>query len=71
MSEKKEVHIEYMGNNLYVLTDINGEMHLLYEVVKCKDCKYWAEDKHICEEENGMLICDPDDFCSRGVRKDG
>ena len=41
------------------------------DIIRCKDCKYWAEDKHICGEENGMLICDPDDFCSGGERKDG
>lgn len=47
------------------------------EVVRCRDCRHYAFDNsdhewrepHSCQ----LFICDvmmPDDFCSRGVRRD-
>ena len=43
------------------------------EVIRCKDCEYWKEDvphNAYCEfmKLHGF---EPDDFCSRGERKDG
>ena len=44
------------------------------EVVRCKDCKYWVEEKELgmfCGCWGGMLTsCKQDDFCSCGERKD-
>lgn len=45
------------------------------EVVKCKDCKYWAEINEFEESEccHSMGLCDvaqPGDFCSYGERRD-
>lgn len=55
------------------------------EVIRCKDCKYWAEltflvpPKHHCGRllqqykgisERVSFETDADDFCSRGERKD-
>ena len=42
------------------------------EIVRCKDCKFWKEDvphNAYCEimKIHGF---EPDDFCSRGERKD-
>ena len=49
------------------------------EVVRCKDCKYWAENKHGCEcsyhsqkesEDYPAFAVEmlPNDFCSYGER---
>jgi hypothetical protein len=44
------------------------------EVVRCRDCKYWVEEKELgmfCGCWGGMLTsCKQDDFCSYGERKD-
>lgn len=45
------------------------------EVVRCKDCKHYmlwedSEDKRTCSKSIGLMISDPDDFCSYGERKD-
>lgn len=46
-------------------------------VVRCKDCKYWIREKAeagaagtYCGEIDGMIKPGPDDFCSRGRRKE-
>lgn len=43
-------------------------------VVRCKDCKYYGashiKDGCVCFLDAGMCDAEPDDFCSRGVRKD-
>ena len=36
------------------------------EVVRCKDCKYYRE----CGCQRAFVYPEPDDFCSRGERKD-
>lgn len=42
------------------------------EVVRCKDCKFLMFSDFYGECSNGhMCIVSPDDFCSRGIRKDG
>ena len=45
------------------------------EVVRCKDCKYWTEEKGLgmfCAHWVGMLTTTaPDDFCSYGERREG
>ena len=42
------------------------------EVVRCKDCKFFMFSDFYGECSNGhMCIVSPDDFCSRGIRKDG
>ena len=43
-------------------------------VVRCKDCKYYmlwedSEDKRTCSKSIGLMISDPDDFCSYGERR--
>ena len=45
------------------------------EVVRCKDCKHYmlwedSEYKRTCSKSIGLMISDPDDFCSYGERKD-
>lgn len=46
-------------------------------LVRCKDCKYWIREKAeaeaagtYCGEIDGMIKPGPDDFCSRGRRKE-
>ena len=43
------------------------------EIVKCRDCKHFKYIKQIkkrfCMLDEGMCEAEPDDFCSRGVRK--
>jgi hypothetical protein len=43
-------------------------------VVRCKDCKHYmlwedSEDKRTCAKSIGLMISDPDDFCSYGERR--
>lgn len=46
------------------------------EVVRCKDCKhykqneYCPDDEMVCKRWAVWLYIDPDDFCSRGERKE-
>ena len=42
------------------------------EVVRCKDCRYWDEDRRCNGKENGLVMeyTREDDFCSYGERKD-
>lgn len=44
------------------------------DIVRCKDCKYlhttFWKDTQICERHAYEIIMKPDDFCSRGERKD-
>ena len=51
------------------------------EIIKCRDCKYYAHDdfgtgeKYWCTHfvntnTDGLLMVCEDDFCSFGVRKD-
>lgn len=54
----------------------NCENHIsddVVEVVRCKDCKYWTEEKDLgmfCSHW-GSMLAEPqaDDFCSYGERK--
>lgn len=43
------------------------------EVVRCKDCKHYmlwedSSDQKTCAKAIGLMISDPDDFCSYGER---
>jgi len=46
------------------------------EVVRCKDCKHFAEEmigddlEYICESVSGMLNPVPDFYCSYGERRE-
>ena len=44
-------------------------------IVRCKDCKYWAENKTTKGSYRNCIfsktMMNADDFCSRGERKDG
>lgn len=44
------------------------------EVVRCKDCAYFSEEKMLCEHEGNMVLnigktAYPNDFCSCGERR--
>ncbi len=43
------------------------------EVVRCKDCKYWDEDRRCNGRKNGLVMeyTWDDDFCSYGERREG
>jgi hypothetical protein len=50
------------------------------EVVRCKDCRYYTDAKFNVFSENDMVCAyavdfhyyrEPDDYCSKGVRKGG
>ena len=57
--------------------EILSEVHFMpaadvAEVVSCKDCKYLMFSDFYGECSKGYFgIVTPDDFCSRGERKDG
>ena len=48
----------------------------MVKVVRCKDCRYYAESDfngeilHGCEANGGLLDCTPNSFCSYGERKE-
>lgn len=41
-------------------------------VIRCRDCKYWDDDRRCNGIENGLMreYTKPDDYCSYGERKD-
>ena len=43
-----------------------------HEVIRCKDCKHYTKEGHVhCWNVRGMHFpVEPDDFCSRGKRKE-
>ena len=45
------------------------------EVVRCKDCKHYmlwedSDDKKTCAKSIGLMVSDPDDFCSYGEKRE-
>ena len=56
-----------------VLELLDGDSVDAVEVVRCKDCKHWAqlESGGFCDNPEGLLCFDkPNDFCCYGERKD-
>lgn len=54
-----------IGND-YQWSDNHGEL------VRCKDCKEWDEEKHWCNIRDSYgWDYKPNDYCSYGVRKAG
>ena len=50
-----------------------GEKADVVNVVRCKDCVYWENGKDYtpyCNEPNGLIEPNADDFCSYGERKE-
>ena len=41
------------------------------EVVRCKDCKHNKGSKHNIDCEEAYWVTYPEDYCSKGERKDG
>ena len=39
------------------------------ELVRCKDCKHWDADEHVCNIKIGWFSCDADWFCADGDRR--
>lgn len=46
---------------------VNDERDLV-AVVRCEDCRHFDRSLAICEF-HGDLVC-PDDYCSRGIKKE-
>lgn len=46
--------------------------HGVGELVRCRDCKWYdaLDNTRVWECPVGLLDCMPDDYCSRGVRKE-
>lgn len=42
------------------------------KIIRCKDCKYLRLTGMIwrCQNRSVMMLCEMDDFCSRGERKE-
>ena len=62
---KKHIDVEDIANTPTVVA---------VEVVRCKDCKHYmlwedSEDKCTCAKSIGLMVSDPDDFCSYGERR--
>ena len=36
-------------------------------LVRCKDCRFWNLDALQCDKENGLIMAEPYDFCSRSA----
>ena len=56
---------------------ILNKHHALVSIVRCEDCEFYKQneqfDDGICEfhsTEKRELVCDPDDFCSGGRRRE-
>ena len=39
------------------------------KIVRCKDCKYWDSEVHICNIKVGRFACGADWFCADGKRR--
>ena len=59
--------------------DDDGDAVDIVEVVRCKDCKHWSYISGLDKEPHCTVFCglnskayptDPDDYCSKGERKD-
>jgi hypothetical protein len=66
---------KYPDHQTLMFYEIIDKLDSLPEVVRCKDCKHYmlwedSEDKRTCSKSIGLMISDPDDFCSYGERKD-
>lgn len=75
IAEYDRVHIDEPGKARKLMEDaptINA-----VKVIRCRDCKYFGVYKYsgnmYCTNNNGYGFPNqkPDDFCSRGERKDG
>ena len=63
----------YIGyNNGLVMAQAIVLKRDIVEVVRCKDCKYYADYGRVwdCKKYEGMNFPNEDDFCSYGERKD-
>ena len=66
-------HLRYLHG---AWRDDDGDPVDIVEVVRCKDCKHYmlwedSEDKRTCGKSIGLMVSDPDDFCSYGERREG
>ena len=39
-------------------------------LVRCRDCSFFGEDGACYRPEGGYMLVEPEDFCSRGVRRE-
>lgn len=68
LPQDRILHIdtEFENGKLNVVVEWQGE------IVRCKDCRYYSpidENKpYPCEV--GIMVCNKDDFCSYGERKE-
>lgn len=53
-------------------TDNGGYLEPVTELIRCKDCKHYFPEGHVrCWNIRGMHYpVEPDEFCSRGKRKE-
>ena len=58
--------------NQYEKGYMDGKADAMAELVRCKDCKYWDEDRRCNGIKNGLVMeyTWDDDFCSYGERKE-
>lgn len=61
----KEVVVRYQTEDERIVKAYDQE-----EIIRCKDCRYWCEEDHVC----GLRDCygwdyKPDSFCSWAERK--
>lgn len=63
-----------LGGLMDVVSFLNDQTTVdAVPVVRCKDCKYYhmfEEGFRDCRHTGGLDEVNPDDFCSRGKRKD-
>ena len=77
-SEKRLIDANALLVNLTRMNDLGDAILACptvdaVEVVRCKDCKHWAqlESGGFCDNPEGLLCFDkPNDFCCYGERKD-
>lgn len=72
--ENRDLHIVIgTGDNICIdIADIAKATTIdAVAVVRCKDCKYWDDDRRCNGIENGLMrdYTKPDDFCSYGERE--
>lgn len=63
----RDPYVAYMSECIANAPTVDAE-----QVIRCKDCKFLRFTGTVwkCQNRLVMMLCEPNDFCSRAERKD-
>lgn len=59
-----------MPEYIYLVSEAGSTFHRQKELVRCRDCKFWMRKMLTCGKAEGLFLPDPDDYCSRAMRRE-